>query len=140
MAKSLKLEILVAAMAIASVILLSFESGPYAFGVGVVLAVSATLSGVGLKISGDKRKKEICIEKGPRDWIVEKRDYWKTCLEIEEREHGKGSSLNVRWEFEQYQHYDLEHIVDRGKVIIKYRRTNYPYNPKIRLRVFISGR
>ena len=93
-----------------------------------------------LKIGADGRKKEICLQIKPRDWFLEKTKYRETRLEIDARKHGRGSNISARWEFPQGIPFDLEYVLDNGNITIKYKRNNYPANPKIPLLVYISGR
>ena len=140
MSKALKLEIVVAVCAVASFLISRFNPNKDFFWLAIFLGVSASIGAVCLKIAADNRKKEICLQKRPKDWFLEKTNYWNTRLEIDAKEHGKGSNINVRWEFVEYQHFDLDSQIENGNITIKYKRNNYPINPKIPLRIYISGR
>ena len=140
MSKLLIAEILVVSASITAFLISRFDQQKTLFWVGTSLGVLAGIMTVVIKVAADRRKREICIEKRPKDWFVDKTEWWNTHLEIESKEHGKGSNLNVRWEFFGYEKPELDCIVSKGNITIKYKRNNYPLNPKMPLRIYISGR
>ena len=140
MSKWLKLELLTAACSIAAFLISRFDPSKALFWLGVVLGVGGAVGAILLKVAADNRKKEVCVTKRPRDWIEEKTEWQQTRLEIEAKEHGRGSNINVRWEFVEYDRFDLEPTVVNGNITLRYKRNNYPSRPKIPLRVYVSGR
>lgn len=111
------------------------------FWVGVIFGLLGIAGGIYLKIASNRKKKETCINIEPSEWSIDGDQYTKTCLIIPEQRHGKGADINLRVEFVGYDRYDLEPTAaNNGEITIRYARNNYPANPRIPLRIYVSAR
>jgi len=111
--------------------------------IALVLGIMSATGFYLLRSASKKRRTEELFEIAPADRSVKNEDGKATdaWLEIPEERHGRGNDINVRIEQLERKRWDLEEpTIENGNVTIRYRPNNFPRDPRIHLRVYISGR
>ena len=142
--KPITVKILLAIAACALMLIGKLYPEKRLFWVAVVLGVLVAIGQIIQMITESRRKKEICITKETKDWIIEpETNYRNTRLEITPKEHGKGDNIKVdlkclgqrTWDFEKPE-------IEKGMVTIRFASNNYPFplSPNIVLEIYISAK
>ena len=129
--------------AVAALLISRFNISRPVFWVGVVLGIIALVGFFQLRRISKGRRQELALNIHPDEWIVEQDESGPTnaWLTISENRHERGADVGVRVEQVALKHWDLaEPEIVNGNITIRYAHNNFPLNPRIPLRVYISSR
>jgi len=120
-----------------------FNTSRPLFWTGVALGIMALVGFFQLRRISKGRRQELALDIDPDEWIVEQGELGPTdaWLTIKEDRHERGADVGVRVEQVALKHWDLaEPEIVNGNITIRYAHNNFPLNPRIPLRVYISSR
>jgi hypothetical protein len=128
---------------IVGLVISRFDPSRPLFWAGIAVAILGLLGAFMLRRISKGRRQELMLQIDPKEWTVEGDDAGPTdaWLTITEDRHERGPDVSVRVQQVALKHWDLaEPEIGDGNITIRYAHNNFPDDPRIPLRVYISGR